>query len=682
MHELLPGGSNKTFRHSEIPVRGKKHMQYYGYAGNVLYVDLSTGVVKKEALDVEVARKFIGGWGMNQRLAYDLMRPGADPLSDDAAIIVGAGPLCGTLAPTAAKVAATMKRANLASKDGRKFSVATSMGGTSTFGHMLKSAGYDHLIITGRADKPVYLKVVDDDVRICDASDLWGKDVVTSSDELVKRHRGVVAKCGVWAIGPAGENLVTFAQVLADKENSLGRSGGAVLGSKKLKAVVSYGTMGIRVADPVRFRTLVREVHRDLDRYPALRIPPYDATHGGGAISEDYPVEIYCKTTEGANRGCMACVTGCHHGIWIKDGEFAGQGVVRGIFGDVRDFGRRLRIKDYRETIRLIQLIGESGLDKYTTLKMLYFLTRLYERGIISSGDTGGLELRLGDFNAFVRLVEKIVNREDIGSIAADGWYAVSQAFGVDASEDRDGAPMVKGADTMMDARFAGMTPVTFSQLVRPTGGHEILTNSLIPRGEDIHQKDGYWPERKRTFNEIRLEGEKMGMTQEEVDRIFDAPSFDIGRLEKHTDDSQAVCDSLGTCSGAYVHLGWPMRDLPRLTAFYNAATGFQVSIEELRMAGERVWNLERLLNFREGFSRQDDEFPAQWVENTETPLKLRSGDSYLSDWSGKRLAREDLERILDDYYDERGWDIETGVPTKKKLAELELEEFAEIVPR
>ena len=648
-------------------------MEYYGYAGKILHVDLTTGRVITEALDLALVKKFIGGWGVNNRLAYDLLKPDIEPLSPDNVIIIGVGPLCGTLAPLTAKVSATMKLPAQTSKLEGKYSVVSGVGGTRRFGAMLKNAGYDHLVITGRTQRPSYLKIIDDDVEICDASDLWGKDVYQATDELTDRHKGATGKCGVWAIGRAGENLVTWAHGFVDKQNSLGRCGGAVLGSKNLKAIVTLGTKGVKIADSKRFMGLVDAVHQELHRWPELKDIPFpDAnTHGGGIISDDYPVEIYSKT-KGVGSACMACMVGCRPSYHIRDGRFAGQSTPRAIFEIIRNLGRRLRIKDYREMIILVDLINRSGLDLNTALRMIYFLTRLYERGVISSAETGGLVLKRGDFEAYAKLVEIIANREDIGDIAAEGWHPLAQKVKVDASEDfSDGCAITKGIDTLLDARVSGLSPSLFAAVVRPAGGREVIQDTYLPRGEDLSQ-DTYWPEFRRTLKDVRQGCQKMGMTEEEINRIFTSLDFNSGRLEKHAEDVQAVCDSVGVCTLGY-HLGWPMRNVPRICAFYSAATGFEVTPEELKKSGERAWNVERILNVREGFTREDDVFPAVWVQNIDTPVM---GDKYLSDWFGKRITKEDLNKMLDDYYEERGWDIKKGVPTKQKLTQLELQEL------
>jgi aldehyde:ferredoxin oxidoreductase len=235
-------------------------MEYYGYAGNILYVDLSSGRIRKEPLDISIAEKFIGGWGINYRLIWDLLKPGTDPLSPDNPIIIGAGPLIGTLCG-GGKIQGTTKFALPATEDGRHY-VASASGGSSRFGIWMKNAGYDHLVITGRAPSPAYLKIIDDDIEICDARDLWGStDIYKASDDLCRRY----PDCGVIAIGQGGENLVRNSMAIVDKRAHFGRGGlGAVMGSKNLKAVITYGTKGIKIADTKRFMKTIKRLYGQL----------------------------------------------------------------------------------------------------------------------------------------------------------------------------------------------------------------------------------------------------------------------------------------------------------------------------------------------------------------------------------------------------------------------------------
>lgn len=338
-------------------------MEYYGYAGNILYVDLTTGEIRKEPLDLELAKRFVGGWGINFKLAYDLMKPGTDPFSPDNPIIIGVGPLVGTLAPGAAKVAATTKFALPATEDGRYY-ITTASSGSRRFGLMLKNAGYDHVVITGRAKAPVYLKIIDDDVEICDGGELWGKkDTYETTEELMDRY----GNCGVIAIGRAGENLIRFAMALTDKRSTLGRSGfGAVMGSKNLKAVVTQGSKGVKISDPPRFMKVVDSIYQRL-----MRLPYVKPQHDLGAHSTWRPIivpnvdpGIWSKYDWDARYGienwyqvkkdvksCTSCWLACRVAVEIRDGEFAGVTSETGHYMWVAVVGQKLGLTDQREAV-------------------------------------------------------------------------------------------------------------------------------------------------------------------------------------------------------------------------------------------------------------------------------------------------------------------------------------------
>ncbi len=639
-------------------------MESYGYAGKILFVDLSNREIKDEPLDASVAEKFIGGPGLGHKLLFDLLKPGVDPLSPENPIVVGLGPLGGTLVPGAGKCALTMKYPIVASKRERKYFVSNAMGGSRRFGALMKNAGYDHVVITGRAEKPCYLKITDENVEICDAGDIWGRDIHQTNEILMARHRGKTGGCGTWAIGQAGENLVAISQATVDNLNSLGRHVGAVLGSKNLKAVVTLGKKGIKVKDSKAFLKAYEKKRNEIVTHPHYQ--PLPLLHGG-------PIQELYERTMVSIKACAGCLGACRSTHEAKEGDFKGEKYQGGDFSVSVDFARRLRLSDYGAMYKLIDLMNRYGLCMLTTIRMIYFVTSLYRRGVISSRDTGGLELRLGDVNSYIALIEKIVNKQDIGSLMAQGWYVLSEELGVDASEEfRDGCSIVKGIDTLTDSRlwpshFAPTMGIT--NIVHSKGKH-VHGATYWPRGPDL-KKDTYWPEALQSLADIRRDTEKMGVTKEEIDRIFDGDSFNAGRLAKYTQDAEYLYNALGICD-TVVH--WecdPTRDVPWLSEIYIALTGIGVSPRELLRAGERIWNLERMLNVREGFTRLEDEIPSVWLQNIDNPVSLRSGEQYLMDWFGNRLRKEDIEKMLDDYYEERGWDVKTGVPTKEKLVAL-----------
>jgi aldehyde:ferredoxin oxidoreductase len=645
-------------------------MEYYGFAGSILHIDLTSGSIRKEPLDLEVARKFLGGWGINHRLIYDLLAPETDPLSPDNPFIIGAGPLTGTLTPSSSKVSATTKYPNYASaSEENKHIVATGMGGSSKFGFMLKNAGYDHVVITGRAERPVFLKIVNDDVEICDATDMWGKmDAYQTTDELFGRY----GKCGVYAIGRAGENLVRFATGTVDGKYSLGKSGGAaVLGSKNLKAIVARGDKGIKVSDSERLIALYYKSYKDVTENPGFA----DAARYGmvalGAMAflpaRDWRSfyggnwQLIDKTSV-ACLSCASCLTPCTAYMEVRHGEFAGLRLVRRTFPLSIRGRSNFTLEDYGAQMKIEDTIERLGLDRQYVRAMLGFVTKLYEQGAITTEDTDGLVLRRGDINSSIQLLQKIASREgDFARCLGEGWYPLSKRLGVNASDE---VSICKGIFTILDARTYGLDPSRF-------------TNITNPRVQHIHSSTTYFL--GRALADIKARCEDIGMSKEAIDRAFTIEDFNIGRVTKHIEDYHSVLNSLGICTAAAELHG--VFNTALLTQYYSAVTGFEISVEELKRSGERVWNLYKLLNVREGFRRKDDVIPSWW-RATEIPYRDSTGTpGLLKDYWGKIVTRDRLEKMLDDYYDERGWDIMGGVPTRKKLIDLELKEFAEVVP-
>jgi aldehyde:ferredoxin oxidoreductase len=659
---------------------------YYGYAGRILYVNLSNGDTDTQELNTDVAQRFLGGWGMSYKLLYENLKPHSAPLSPESPIIIGTGALSGTLVPASSKCVVTMKSPIPIGEDPCRCVVASAVGGTRRFAAMLKNAGYDHVVITGRAEKPSYLKIIDDDIEICDARDLWGKkDVYETSDELANRHRGKTGVCGTWVIGRAGENLLLTSIALVDGIGSMGRWGGAsVLGSKNLKGVVSLGTKGIRVAEPKRFMQLVDKKRKEILSHPAFGkgYPKPARTGGSRLLRSPYPAEIE-DITRNNPIACMSCVDCCKSSHQIKEGRFGGD-ILHGIhlfFMGEPDKARRLRLTHYGDVMKIAILMDRAGLDLFAGLRMLHFVTRLYERGVISERDTGGLKLRTGDIEAYLQLLEKWINREGIGNYMAQGWNAIREKFGVDAgAEFEDGTPMARGGDVLHDVRWRRYDHVfMLSQTVRPKP-MQVQQGASFPAGEDI-RRDTYWPDYVRSLNDLRRDLiEKSGASDEDAARIFTDTDFNFGRLEKHSEDALGVCNSLGICTSGPSWDWHPMRDVPLLAALYSAATGFEVSPKELKRRGEAVWNMEALLNVREGILGKDYDPPLLWLEHTEKPVQVDAGDYYATDWLGRRVSRNDVYRWLNDYYDERGWDTKRKIPSKERLCELGLEEFIGIV--
>lgn len=643
-------------------------MEYYGYAGNILHVDLSTGKIKKEPLDINLARKFIGGQGIGIHMLFDMLEPHIDPLSPENPLVFGTGPLTGTLTPASGKCTLNTKYTMPADKERKKYFVSTSSFGGHRFGAMMKNAGYDYIAITGRASKPSYVKVTDEGVEICDAGDLWGKDVYETARILRDRHHGKTGDCGTWVIGRAGENQVRASLGWTDDWCNAGRFAAAIGGAKNLKAVVTLGSKGIKIADSKRLLKLINKKRQEISSNPE-HLPP-----AAGVAKMVWGNPVVTETMVGL-RGCGP-LCACKSIQEVKEGKYKGTwfgGIfpmfpvwLQGIF----------QLKDYGEAFKFVSDCNKYGLCVLTMMNMIPFVMRMYERGLLSKKDMGGLEPKAGDIDFLLALVEKVLKKEDIGAVMAEGWYPLCEKVGIDFSTSPEiGFAQSKGVDIIIDARFwEGWTG-------RGTGFSPAMGLAPVvhPKTKHTHSAT-YWNNRDITLDFVKRDAERMGLTKEEMDRVFTKDSFDTGRHEKYGGEAEAVYNALGTCS---VALHWdldPTRDIPWLSEVYSAVTGFDISPRELLRAGERAYNLEKLINVREGFTREDDRIPQAYVQNIDTPIPAPEGDRYLTDWFGKRLTREDLEEILDHYYEERGWDIKKGVPTIEKLIELGLEEYSGIV--
>lgn len=640
------------------------HREGNGYAGNMLYIDLTTRRIRRESFNLDMAKKFIGGPGIGLNVLHDLLKPNTDPHSPENVMVFGTGPLLGTTVPASSKCYFVTKYTMPASKHKEKYFISSSMFGSNRFGVMMKNAGYDHVVITGRAEKPCYLKITDKDVEICDASDIWGKDIYEVAKILREKHRGRTGASGTWVIGKAGENLVRPSLGFTDDWHNAGRFAGSVAGSKNLKAIVTLGAGGIRITNIKKYRELIRKKQQEILAHPKFDIfRPMPAGKQG---------EILTDTLIGV-RGCsggMCCACKTIHEL--KEGEYEGSWWGASFRTAPFRAQMRLQLKNHEEGFKLIELMNKHGLCRITVTNMLWFLTKLYERDVVSKEDTGGLELRVGDLDCYLSLIEKMINREGIGANMAEGWHSLCEKVGVDASTDWEaGYPIIKGVDVLVDARAWP------SLLVPSTGFCPAMGLAAVVNAKTKHSHSNtYWPKEELSFDDIKRDVERMGVTEEELDRVFTADSFNSGRLERYDGDAEFTYNALGICDTSFHQLYDPMRDIPWLSEVYSAVTGFEISPRELLRTGERIWNLEKLLNMREGFTREDDIMPPLYIQNTETPLQAYEGDRYLTDWFGNRLSREDLEQMVKDYYEERGWDVQKGVPRKEKLVELGLEDF------
>jgi len=635
-------------------------MEFKGYAGSGLWVDLSTGIIKKESLDADLVKRFLGGYGFTNKLAYDLIDTDVDPLSPENVVIIGSGALSGTLAPGSTKVMATTKLPI-------NNAIGTPFGG---FSHLLKCAGYDYIVITGRSDKPVYLKIMDDDITLMDAGDVWGKDIFETTDLLRGKH-GV--ESSVIAIGQAGENLVKISFALVDKFGTLGRGGlGAVFGSKNLKALVVNGTKGIPIADAETFLEVAESVKQNMLKYPFrkewLKLGPGIGTMVFGKIAgtwknwgealirdEDSP-ELLQELFKIFKSGhpCPTCSLNCRALVKLEKGEYKcltaptstilAASVWVGLYDSI----------DLSRSVKYIDLCNRYGLDHFSMNALIEYAIDLYKNGIITREDADGQELNW-DATTVINLIEKICRREGLGDTLADGLIPTSKRFGKLAEER---VVTIKGQEPMMDPRphFSGWD---ISGCVNPRGSYVSpgITPAFVP---------------DRTPEQIARYCHKLRVPQEAIERIcYSNTEFNISRLMKFAEDWYSVYSCLGICVRQPVMLNYDPQEAAQL---YTSATGIDMTTEDLHQVGERAWNILKAANVREGFTRKDDRFPDKFLE----PLKAGDKEIRLMNYNRtKELTRDDVEKMFDDYYDERGWDIEKGIPTKQKLEDLDLKDVA-----
>ena len=629
-----------------------------GYAGQLLQVDLTTGEVTRIPLDEDLARSYIGGFGINARLAYEYIPPRVAPLSPQNIIILGAGPLVGTMALGSARLALTTKLPEVNAIFGSS--------GSMSFACILKYAGYDHLIISGRSEKPVYLYIDDDHVEICDAEELWGKDIYQATDILWQRHS---RKASVIAIGQAGENLLPISLSLVDRVASLGNKGGAaVFGSKHLKAIVVKGSGGISVADPGKFLRLINELiqrvrndashQRWVEQGIMSRWPGNDWSYQ--ARNHVFPAEaaneligpkVYLNKVKKRRISCPSCPYADKEVLGVSEGEFKGLITTISAWAmGCENFGIQCQVESYDKIAKCLNTVQQYGLCRHAVSTVIDYAVYLFEQGIITREDTDGLELKR-NYETARTLIDWMVFGRGIGSILGKGIQGLASAFGTDPRQD---ILTTKGTAITMEPRIRGLDTLAFEHIVNPKGFHvECWAPAYISGQPDKFRQD------------CKL----LGVPDEATSRIIDSPvGFNIGRLTRYSEDWHAVSSSLGLCLRHPYHGFWSLQDYCEL---FSATTGLQLTPEEMMLAGERAWNLIKVLNVREGFNREQDTYPRKWVE----PLEKPNGEKiYLRNKYDNRILRaEDLEQMMDDYYEERGWDKKYGIPTPAKLADLGL---------
>lgn len=595
--------------------------------------------------------------GMNCKLAAEYIKPKIDPLSPENSIIIGAGPLVGTITPAASRVVGI-------SKFPASGAIANSCGSMS-FGFHLKQAGYDHVIITGKAEYPVFLEILDDRVELCDARKLWGNDIVETTNFFWKKYDS----CGVIAIGQAGENLVFSALALIDKTSTFGRGGlGAIMGSKNLKALVCKGTKGIAIANPSEFNKLYKKQIERIRNYPhrnswvelgmlrSLPVGMIVAAKGQKKKARECSERVYLKKLKKRRIACPSCPMADKDILEIEGGE---NGALITYTSSVINPFLMLTLDGLDtcdQAIKIFDLISRYGLDSLTITSLFDFLNKMVEKGVLSQKEIGFEWKR--DYSTLVRLIEIITRRKGFGDLVADGWKNIAKLNNTLANE----MLTVKGLDIVFEPRLLRLGTMEFEQVVNPKGAH------VASGGSPTYVGAG------GTIDKFKTHFKRMGIPDSATHRIFSPPlkqmGINIGRLTRYSEDWYTILTNMGLCARAQMNRFYGM-DL--IIDFYTAVTGLEMTKNNLKASAERTWNLLKILNVREGFSKKDDAFPSEWFK----PLNFGDSELPFQDFYGGTLITVDIaNQLLDDYYDERGWDKFNGIPTREKIKELNLEKY------
>lgn len=599
----------------------------YGWMGTILRVDLTTGTIKKEPLDMNAAKDYLGCRGLGTYYFMKEVDPNVDPLGPDNKLIFNTGPLTGTMGTNTGRFQ-VVARAPLTGTIG-----AANSGGY--WGPELKYAGYDMIIFEGQSPKPVYLYIYNDQVELRDASKFWGKNTHDSTDGLLAETD---PDSKVACIGPAGENLAMLANIMNDKHRAPGRGGlGAVMGSKKLKAVVVRGTKGVKVADKDKFLKAVKESRALLNAngVTSAGLPAYgtnvlvnilnqvgslptnnfhkaffaDADKTGG--------ETLAKERLVRNKGCAACVIACGR-VSRSEGKYKEQGEGPE-YESAWAFGADCGVSDLDAIITANFRCNELGIDTIGMGATIAAAMDLYEMGAIDSKITGGIELRFGNADALVPLVEAAASGKGFGADLAMGSWRLGEKYG--------------HPEVSMTAKKQEMPAYD------PRGIQGIGLNYATSNRGGCHVR-GY-----------TISPEVLGLPEKlDQQSIVEKPAW-----VKGFQDLTAAVDSAGMCLFTTFALG-----SEAIAAQLSAATGVDYTGEELVRIGERIWNMERLFNNGVGFTASDDHLPKRMYENPipEGPMK-------------GHVSR--VPEMLPEYYKARGWD-DKGIPSADKLASLGLD--------
>jgi len=602
-----------------------------GYAGKILYIDLSKEGVKTKETNEKLARNYFGGVGFGAKILYEEVKPKADPLSPDNILIITAGPISGLSFMGAG-------RTTFVSKSPLTNGWMHSNMGGSFAAHM-KFAGYDTIVIKGKASEPVMIKIDDENVEILPAEELWGKGAI-GAQKIFKEKYG--KEYDTFAIGPAGENLVRYACIIGSGARAAGRGGlGGVMGSKNLKLVAVKGSKKVEIADPEGFKEFrkgfTKKITQKLVNYTLYGTPiivnPINEIHGGLGTrnwqeetfngAHKISGEVLKEKHFVRNTACFGCPVACGKVFRsLRNPEITSEGPE---YESIYALGSACGVDDPNVLIEADRKCDEYGLDTISTGLSIAFIMECYEKGLISEEELDGIKANFGNSEALLTFIDKIAKREGVGNLLAEGTKRMAEKVGKDSWKF---AIHVRGLE------IAGHSPRVLKSMA--------IGYAVSNRGGSHH--DG-------------RPGPEYAMQPEEKKKVDGK-----ARLNYEINLWTTIGDSLIVCHFVENVLGTSLNE--NHLKLINLVTGFDMSIEELRDIAHRIYTLERCFNIREKeVAREEDTLPWRILHE-----RIPKGSA-----AGFGVTPEELNKMLEEYYLLRGWD-ENGIPTEKELKRLGLE--------
>lgn len=620
--------------------------ELYGYAGKILRVNLSDKSFTVEDLNREDARMYLGGAGLSAKMLYAELQKGVDPLSSQNKIIFATGPLTATAAPGSGSV-------NLCFKSPLTGIWGESRSG-SDWGPMLRKAGYDVLIIEGHASNPVYLVIENDKIEIHDAFEIVG---LTASQKTSYLKNVLGKDFEIASIGPAGESKVLYSSVMfGDASRASGRTGaGALLGSKNLLSVAVKGSGKIPISHPQEFYSSCRESSQKLLSNPdnlGMKLNGTTGDLGKCDNAGDWPTKNWHSNSWGkgqelydkfkaknlvSSHACYkGCILFCGRIVKVDSGKWKTPKHEGAEYESISAFTAFIMNDDIDAAVHATYLCNEYGMDTISAGASVAFAMECYEKGILSKDDFDGLDMSWGNMDSSVEMIKKIAHRDGIGNILADGVKKASKVIGKGSESFAINVKGLEGA--AHDPRSGKALALTYG--VGNTGMNHI--HPIEGMAYDAYKVDfGLIP--------YGLEDPK------KVDRFEEKGK---GNASKLLHDFGVIPDAIGLCK-FYIYAGLTPDDISKEL---SALTGWDIDGKELLKIGERIYNLQRMFNIREGISRKDDELPERVKKSPDFGKYAAVPES----------AIKNYEAMLEEYYEARGWDL-NGIPKVDKLRELGL---------